>query len=107
MSKDYAIGFYSSTAWKTCREVYKKKMCYLCESCGEPASEVHHIKHLTPDNIDNPEVTLNESNLMCLCHKCHMNIAHGTGFKDRMKWIQIDILAFLRICYLRWKGGLK
>lgn len=74
MSKDYAIGFYSSTAWKTCREVYKKKMCYLCESCGEPASEVHHIKHLTPDNIDNPEVTLNESNLMCLCHKCHMKI---------------------------------
>ena len=74
MSKDYALEFYSSTAWKTCRETYKKKMCYICERCGGVGSEVHHIEPLSSLNIDNPEVTLNEANLMCLCHKCHMKI---------------------------------
>ena len=73
MSKDYAVEFYSSTAWKVCRETYKKKMCYICERCGDIGTEVHHIRHITPYNIDDAEVTLNFENLMCLCHRCHMS----------------------------------
>lgn len=74
MGRDFAKQFYASTAWKNCREVYKKKMCYICERCGDVATEVHHIQPLTPDNIHNPEVTLNFNNLMCLCHQCHTDI---------------------------------
>ena len=72
MSRDFAKGFYASTVWKKCREAYKKKKCYLCEKCGDIGTEVHHIVHITPANIIDPEVTLNEKNLMCLCHRCHM-----------------------------------
>lgn len=84
MSKEYASEFYASTAWKTCRENYKKKMCYICEKCGGVASEVHHIRHITPKNINDPEVTLNEDNLMCLCHRCHMKIhSRSNKYGDR------------------------
>jgi 5-methylcytosine-specific restriction endonuclease McrA len=27
--------------------------------------------HLTPENLDNPAVTLNHDNLMALCEECH------------------------------------
>ncbi len=85
MSRDFARQFYSSTVWKNCRENYKKKKCYLCERCGDIGTEVHHIIHLTPDNIDNPEVTLNEDNLMCLCHQCHMK-EHKTNIEQNDRY---------------------
>ena len=28
---------------------------YMCTRCGRPAEEVHHIKHLTPENINDPQ----------------------------------------------------
>lgn len=89
MSKGSALEFYSSTAWKTCRETYKKKMCYICERCGGIATEVHHIKHITAENVSDPDVTLNFENLMCLCHQCHMK-EHKSGFNDRRFTIDAD-----------------
>lgn len=38
-----------------------------CHQCGLPATEVHHI---VPRHVA-PERTLDWSNLMSLCHKCH------------------------------------
>ena len=35
---------------------------------------MHHIIHLTPDNINNPEVTVNPNNLISLCGECHKAI---------------------------------
>lgn len=68
--------FYSSVAWQNCREAYKKKRNYLCEECLKkgiitPADDVHHIRKITIHNVNNPNVTLNEDNLMCLCRKHH------------------------------------
>ena len=82
MSKGSALEFYSSSAWKSCRETYKKKMRYICEECGEVATEVHHIKHITAEHVTDPEVTLNFDNLMCLCHRCHMK-AHSSSQHHR------------------------
>ena len=39
----------------------------------KPAEEVHHIKELTPDNIDDASVSLNIDNLVSLCRECHQN----------------------------------
>ena len=39
--------------------------------CGRPGEIVHHKTHLTPENIDDPTVTLNEDNLELLCRDCH------------------------------------
>ena len=37
-----------------------------------PAAEVHHKIHLTPENINRPEIALNWTNLIALCKDCHM-----------------------------------
>ena len=37
---------------------------------------VHHKVELTPDNINDPDVTLNMANLLYLCQDCHNKI-HG------------------------------
>lgn len=44
---------------------------YVCERCCGVASIAHHKKHITPENITNPEITLNWDNLECVCHECH------------------------------------
>ena len=41
-----------------------------------PAEEVHHIKFITPQNITDPNITLNYSNLVALCRECHKK-RHG------------------------------
>lgn len=37
---------------------------------------VHHKRELTPQNIDDPMISLNADNLETLCRACHA-IAHG------------------------------
>lgn len=74
--QDWAVTFYSSGAWKKVRELAKKRDHYLCVDClreGKitPAEEVHHIIALTPQNVNDPSVALNLSNLKSLCRECH------------------------------------
>lgn len=81
--QEYAEYFYSSKAWQDTRDAYKKSVGGLCERCKQrgviTAGElVHHIKHITPDNINDPNITLNWSNLMCVCRDCHGELHAGT-----------------------------
>lgn len=74
--KDFAKQFYSSKAWKECREAYKKSVGYQCERCKakgllSPAEIVHHKIHINRHNIKNPKITLNFDNLEALCRACH------------------------------------
>ena len=74
--RDFAEEFYASQAWRECREAYKSSVGGLCECCRAkglitPAEIVHHKVHLTPENINNPNVTLNFDNLEALCRVCH------------------------------------
>ena len=49
----------------------------MCERCRkEPGYIVHHRIHITPMNINNPDITLNERNLQFVCKNCH-EIIHG------------------------------
>ena len=79
--KPWAEEFYKSQAWKICREVIMQRDHYLCQDCLKQnkftaAEEVHHIIELTPENIQDPEVTLNSENLISLCRECH-RARHG------------------------------
>lgn len=81
--KDYAKTFYKSAAWLHCRDGYIKSVGGLCERCLSkglivPGYIVHHKCYLTPNNILDPDVSLNWNNLEYLCHDCH-NKEH---FKD-------------------------
>ena len=76
----FARQFYSSGAWADCREAYRTSIGNLCEIClknGQinPVDEVHHKIRLTPQNINDPKVTLNWKNLEGLCERCH-KLAH-------------------------------
>ena len=77
--QDYAKTFYKSKAWQSCRASYLKQARGLCEVClrrGQyvPADTVHHIKHITPQNITDPTITLSFSNLMAVCRNCHAEL---------------------------------
>lgn len=77
--REFAEAFYSSKAWQDTRTAYKKSVGGLCEVCLEHgrynAGEiVHHIIPLSPDNINNPLITLDWSNLQCVCRDCHGKI---------------------------------
>lgn len=74
--KEYAKPFYTSEAWKKTRLAYIQRVNGLCERCrasGEfvPGKIVHHKKHITPKNINDPRITLSFSNLELLCEDCH------------------------------------
>lgn len=76
VAKDYAKAFYASTAWRKCRKAYFEYRYGLCERCNGPGKIVHHKCYITPGNINDPDVTLNFSNLELLCQDCHNREHH-------------------------------
>lgn len=74
--KPYAEAFYKSKAWQRCRASYVKYRAGLCESClrrgiYRAGVIVHHKVHITPDNINDPAITMSFDNLELLCRDCH------------------------------------
>ena len=78
MAQEYAKSFYNGKAWTRCRDAFMKSKYYICERCGVAALIVHHKEYITPENINNPEITLNWNNLEALCIDCH-NREHQSG----------------------------
>lgn len=76
--QSWAEKFYNSPAWKKCRAAYKKSVHGLCERCGETGEIVHHKIPLTPENINDPNITLNFINLRLECRSCH-GFSHGNS----------------------------
>ena len=86
MAREFAKAFYKSKQWQQCRRAYIAKRRLLdgglCETCHqEPVYIVHHKIVLTPENIRDPEVALNHSNLAYECKTCHdLHEGHGVGW---------------------------
>jgi len=76
--KPWARKFYKSKAWQKTREAYIAARHGLCERCGAGGKIVHHRVHLTPDNINDPGITLSFDNLELLCQECHNREHHET-----------------------------
>ena len=101
MSKEFAKAFYSSKKWARCRASFIQDRLMLdggmCMRCKEKAGYiVHHIKHISPQNINNPAITLNHNNLEYLCKDCHdLEPAH---WKD-------NIPRARTLCYFDSKGN--
>ena len=71
MARDFSRKFYNSKEWNRCRETFKQSKHGICERCGMPGEEVHHKIYLSPDNINDPYITLGWDNLELLCMSCH------------------------------------
>ena len=74
--QEWAREFYNSGAWKAAREQAKRRDHHLCVDCLREgkitaAEEVHHIIPITPENINDPMITLRLDNLKSLCRECH------------------------------------
>lgn len=74
--REFAKSFYKSKSWRNTRDAYINSVGYWCESCKAKgiytrAEIVHHRVWITPENIDDPEVTLNFRNLKAVCRNCH------------------------------------
>ena len=81
--KDFAKAFYQSKAWKKTRRYIFLRDMGLCVRCGKPGDIVHHKIHLTPNNIDDPSISLNEDNLETLCRECHAIEHEGEPCTDK------------------------
>lgn len=95
--KEYAEKFYKSKAWQACRIAYAKSVGGLCEQCLKngrynPGVIVHHKIHITPDNIEIPEITMDFRNLELLCRDCHA-AKHG----KRAKRYKVDDLGRVEV----------
>lgn len=70
--KPWAEKFYKGKQWKKCRAAFVKHRKDIdggfCQKCGEKTGFiVHHIIELTPQNIEEPTITLNWTNLQYVC----------------------------------------
>ncbi len=82
MAREFAEAFYKGTKWRKCRASY---IAYrrgvdggLCETCHEKLGKiVHHKIPLTPQNINDPDISLGMSNLKYDCKDCHEKEDHG------------------------------
>lgn len=103
MAKTWAKGFYNSKKWKDCRSSYisirQSIDGGMCEMCHQNVGHIiHHKETLTPENITNPEISLNHKMLMFVCHDCHNKIDHFTdGEPNQNKYIfdELGNLIFL------------
>lgn len=82
MARDFAKGFYKSSAWKKCRAAFIAGRVAIdggmCQQCGrELGYIVHHREWLTPENITDPNVALDHENLEYVCQTCHNKIEQG------------------------------
>ncbi|BFK26971.1 MAG: HNH endonuclease [Blautia producta] len=93
MAKEYAKAFYNSDAWKKTRAAYYKHCGGICERCMrefkegkrsledvKPVKIIHHKKHITPKNINDPRITLSFDNLEGVCDD-HHNKEHKAKVK--------------------------
>ena len=77
--------FYKSKAWIKVRDYCMMRDKYLCRICHDrPAEVVHHIEHLTEDNVDRWEIALNPDNLISICAACHFEEHRGTHARGRV-----------------------
>ncbi len=79
MAQDWTNGFYQSKEWEKCRAGFMQSKNYICEICGSPATICHHKTHLTPANINDPQIALNWENLQAVCQECHNKIHMTTS----------------------------
>jgi 5-methylcytosine-specific restriction endonuclease McrA len=90
MAKDFAKKFYGSKAWRDCRNAFFVYRHGLCNRCGGAGKIVHHKIVLNPFNINDPDVSLNFTNLELLCQDCH-NKEHHEKYSPTVEGLMFNV----------------
>lgn len=82
----------SSLLWEVQRLLKADSTECVFAMFGKPSKKVRHIVNLTPENVSDPNISLNQDNLMLLCTERH-NKLHGR-FKSKRdyKFAKMEIL---------------
>ena len=96
-------AFYKSKAWNQVKNTIWLKQNLLCANCNRPVyvdglsnwipkenrikGIVHHKIHITPENVNDPNITLNFDNLKYVCRKCH---AEEHGARSGLRYVVND-----------------
>ncbi len=86
--------FYNSSEWQRAKQMALDKTNGFCQNCGAPAEQVHHIKHLTLENVNDYNISLNPNNLVALCIGCH-NKQHQRALGNKSHKNTIEQKVFL------------
>jgi 5-methylcytosine-specific restriction endonuclease McrA len=65
---------------------YGEQDVILCEACGRPAVDIHHINGRVGEDANKIE------NLMALCRKCHTKAHEGKLSKGELQYIHNNFL---------------
>jgi len=84
MSKAFSKKLYKSKEWQSVRLIVISMQFNICNRCDNPIEEVHHKTYLTPDNINDADITLSIANLEGLCKECHLK-EHGV-YASKSEW---------------------
>lgn len=77
MPQPWAKKFYNSKQWRELRERLISEADFQCAECGErylkDSAQLigHHIKELTPENVQDANIALNPANIKIICRRCH------------------------------------
>lgn len=98
--KAFAERFYKSKRWQATAKAYAKSVGNLCEPCASqgsivPGEIVHHIVELTPENIHDPSIALDWTNLELVCRECHA-IRHPRS--KRRRRYTVDAQGYVVAC---------
>ena len=72
--RNFLRHIYNNKKWKSLRNEYIAEHP-LCECCGEPAMQVHHIKRFSTgrNKKEIEKLAYDKNNLMSLCKHCHIS----------------------------------
>lgn len=73
-------AYHHTTYWTKLSKYVRERDLYICQICGKPANEVHHIIKIEEDE----KKAFEETNLISLCHRCHLMAEKGLITKDKL-----------------------
>lgn len=87
-----------SKLWKHIRRNVLRRDRWVCQSCGEKATQVHHVRYdgrtMRGQDLDN---------LMALCDECHEAVSRDMFGMKRAKAEQLEMARAVR-CELKRTG---
>lgn len=90
-------NFYKSDKWINFRECYIIDRAveddgWICDYCGKPIDKsdditLHHVKELTPNNVNDAMIALNPNNIQQVHHGCHNKIHKHASANSKKVYI--------------------
>lgn len=92
MAESWARKLYLSKAWTDLRINLIQERGPICQRCGRIMADTsmligHHKQKLTPENINNPMITLNSNNVDLICTDCHNKEHQRFGHSEHKVYI--------------------